>query len=67
MVSPRPSWISVPVSTTTSPPSWRMPTSNETRVRVDGFSKISARVRPASGFDALPRGSVRFSSIGRRR
>ena len=25
----------------TSPPSWRMPTSNDTRVRVLGFSKLS--------------------------
>ena len=35
---------------TTSPPSWRMPTSNETRVRVDGFSKIIANVWPVSRF-----------------
>jgi hypothetical protein len=32
-----------------SPPSWRMPTSKETRVRVEGFSKIIASVLPASG------------------
>ena len=25
------------------PPSWRMPRSNETRVRVEGFSKIIAQ------------------------
>jgi len=31
-----------------------MPTSNETRVRVDGFSKISASVFPASGRDETP-------------
>ncbi len=41
-------------NTTTSPPSWRMPTSNETRVRVLGFSKISASVLPASGRDDTP-------------
>ena len=39
-----------PVSMMASPPSWRMPTSNETRVRVDGRSKIIARVLPSSGF-----------------
>ena len=32
-----------------SPPSWRTPTSKLTRVRVEGFSKISATIRPASG------------------
>ena len=53
-VSPRLLCISCALSTTTSPPSWRMPTSNETRVRVDGFSKITARVLPASGRDDTP-------------
>src|SRR6266568_3079641 len=39
-----------------SPPSSRMPTSNETRVRVDGFEKISAQVCPAKGCaEILPR------------
>ncbi len=38
-------------STTTSPPSWRIATSKLTRVRVLGFSKISASVRPARGRD----------------
>ena len=28
------------------PPSGRMPTSNDTRVRVEGFSKIIARILP---------------------
>jgi hypothetical protein len=36
------------------PPSWRIATSNETRVRVDGFSKIIARVLPASGRSRRP-------------
>src|SRR6266550_952036 len=40
MVSPRPSWVSVRPSMMVWPPSSRMPTSNDTRVRVDGFSKI---------------------------
>jgi hypothetical protein len=30
------------------PPIWRTPTSKETRVRVEGFSKISATMRPAA-------------------
>ena len=55
MVSPRPSCISVPVSITTSPPSWRIATSNDTRVRVEGLSKIIASVLPASGLSAAAR------------
>jgi hypothetical protein len=42
------------VSTIASPPSWRAATSNETRVRVEGFSKIIASVRPASGLAGRP-------------
>src|SRR6266496_1525481 len=39
-----------------SPPSSRIPTSKETRVRVDGLEKISAHVWPANGLDEiLPR------------
>src|ERR1700758_3167368 len=39
-----------------SPPSSRIPTSNETRVRVDGLEKINAHVCPASGLaEILPR------------
>ena len=30
-----------------------MPTSNDTRVRVEGFSKIIARVLPSSGLAAV--------------
>src|SRR6202035_3430726 len=56
MVSPRPSCISAPVSMIDSPPSWRMPTSNETRVRVEGFSKIIASVLPSSGFGGFSPG-----------
>ena len=32
-----------------------MPTSNETRVRVDDFENISAQVWPASGLRSTPR------------
>ena len=46
----------VPVSITTSPPSWRIATSNDTRVRVEGLSKIIASVLPASGL--FGRGAV---------
>src|SRR6266496_1696601 len=39
-----------------SPPSSRIPTSKETRVRVDGLEKINAHVCPANGLDEiLPR------------
>ena len=31
-----------------------MPTSNDTRVRVEGFSKITASVLPASGRELTP-------------
>ena len=46
MVSPWPSCISAPESTSVSPPICRMPTSKLTRVRVEGFSKTSATTRP---------------------
>ena len=59
-VSPRWSWVALPSSITTSPPNWRMPTSKETRVRVDGFSKIMARVFPASGLSMPVGGSPRL-------
>ncbi|CDX50950.1 hypothetical protein MPL3365_130224 [Mesorhizobium plurifarium] len=71
MVSERPSCISVPVSMIVSPPSWRMPTSKDTRVRVDGLSKIMASTLPSSGFERSPALSLVFratasSSIERR-
>ena len=50
MVSPRPSWSSVDEITSGCAPSSATPTSNDTRVRVDGFSKISATERPWSAF-----------------
>ena len=34
------------------PPIWRTPTSKETRVRVEGFSKIKATMRPAKGWSS---------------
>ena len=55
---------------TTSPPSWRMPTSKETRVRVDGFSKIMASVLPASGLSrpaALLVGDAALQDVAQRR
>ena len=48
-VSPWPSCSSDPLSTIDSPPIWRMPTSKLSRVRVEGFSKISATILPLSG------------------
>ena len=47
--SARPSWLSAVVRFTTEPPSWYMPASKLTRVRVDAFSKIIASVRSTSG------------------
>src|ERR671928_34522 len=44
MLSPRPSWVSLPVSRMVSPPSWRMATSKETRVRVDGRRRETEHV-----------------------
>src|SRR5581483_11363525 len=74
MVSPRPSCVSVRPSMIVWPPSSRMPTSNDTRVRVDGFSKIIASVLPASGlswpplarafFIAFPLSRIRRSVAG---
>ena len=48
--SERPSWLSPVVRCTTLPPSWYMPASKLTRVRVEAFSKIMASVRSASGW-----------------
>jgi hypothetical protein len=44
----RPSWLSPVVRCTTLPPSWYMPASKLTRVRVLAFSKIMASVRSFS-------------------
>lgn len=52
MVSPRPSCISEPVSIRVSPPSSRMATSKDTRVRVEGRSNTIARVLPVRGRSA---------------
>ena len=70
MVSPWPSCISPPDSTSVSPPICRTPTSKLTRVRVEGFSKISATIRPASGRSASGApcgGPARAAFIARRR
>src|SRR3546814_20814489 len=46
-VSPRPSCIETASITIVVPPSWRIAMSNDTRVRLEFFSKIIASVRPA--------------------
>ena len=46
MGSPRPIWLSLPERNRAWPPSWNMPVSKDTRVRVEFFSKIMARVLP---------------------
>ena len=48
IVSPRCSWMSFELRNSACPPSWYMPTSNETRVRVEAFWKIIASDWPAS-------------------
>ena len=60
--SPRESWSSSERSTTGWPPSSWMPTSNDSRVRVEGFWKISATLRPAS---AREESGAAFSSRAR--
>ena len=60
--SPRESCSSSARSTTAWPPSSSMPTSNDTRVRVEGFSKINATLRPDS---ACEERGARFSSSAR--
>src|SRR5882672_8152163 len=67
MVSPRPSWVSVRPSMIVWPPSSRMPTSNDTRVRVDGFSKIMASVLPPSGLSCPPLERAFFIAVPRSR
>ena len=47
--SARPRWLSPVVRCTTEPPNWYMPASKLTRVRVEAFSKIIAKVRSTSG------------------
>ena len=63
MVSPRPSWVSVRPSMIVWPPSSRMPTSNDTRVRVEGFSKIMASVLPPNGLSCPPLARAFFIAL----
>ena len=50
--SPRPSWMSAAARNIGSPPSSRIPTSKETRVRVEDFEKIKAQHWWRSGCEA---------------
>ncbi len=52
MGSPRASCVSPMLSTMEAPPSWKMPASNETRVRVELFSNTMASIRSTSGWYA---------------
>ena len=63
MVSPRPSWVSPRPSMIVWPPSSRMPTSNDTRVRVEGFSKIMASVLPPNGLSCPPLSRAFFIAL----
>jgi hypothetical protein len=47
--SPRPSCVSRVMSVITEPPSWCMPASKDTRVRVECFSNTIASSRSTSG------------------
>src|SRR6478736_1891266 len=67
IVSPRPSCVSVRPSMIVWTPSSRMPTSNDTRVRVEGFSKIMASVLPASGWSCPPLDRAFFIALPRSR
>src|SRR5262245_22124734 len=58
MGSPRPTCKSVWLRASVCPPSWRMATSNETRVRVEGFSKISISTAPAMPLGVSSGGTV---------
>ena len=69
MVSSRPSWDVRPSTMTGWPPSWAMPTSNDSRVRVEFFSKMTATDLPcqravsgAVGLVARPPGRARRSA-----
>ena len=61
IVSPRPSCSSADDRTTAWAPSCSTPTSNDTRVRVDGFSKIRAIDRPASACACAARSAFRVA------
>src|SRR2546425_8731505 len=59
IVSPRPIWRSFGLRNSAWPPSCVMPTSKETRVRVDAFSNSMARLLPRKGSYGSP-AFVRF-------
>ena len=61
IVSPRPSCMSEADSTIGVPPASAMATSNETRVRVEGFSKIRAMDLPSSAVAADIRSFFTFA------
>ena len=60
--SPRPSWVSRGDRNTLAPPNWVIATSNDTRVRVEDFSKIKPRVLPSA---RVASAGVCFSSVAR--
>ena len=64
--SPRPSWVSRGERKMAWPPSWIMPASNDTRVRVEDFSKIMPSTRFFKGSNSTPRLRRSFSSMPRR-
>ena len=63
--SPRSRCVSRGERNSEAPPSCAMPASNDTRVRVEDFSKIMASVLPASGACSWPRRCSALSSMAR--
>ena len=63
--SPRPSWVSRGDRKMLAPPNCVMATSNDTRVRVEDFSKIIPSVLPRMMLWRSPRFCIAFSSMAR--
>ncbi len=64
--SPRPSCVSWPDRNSALPPSWDMPASKETRVRVEALVKIIAKTLPCNVAWDSPRSRSALSSMARR-
>ncbi len=62
MVSPRPSWVPLGCRYSAWPPSWVIPTSNDTLVLVDDFMKIIAKDLPLRSSWGSPRFCFLFKS-----
>ena len=63
--SPRPSWVSWGDRNMACPPSWAMPASNDTLVRVEDLAKIMPSTLPGKARWSLPAWRSRFNSMAR--